>query len=83
MTPRPRNPMPEDVRHALVAQVVEEDYAARPAYQRNDYLGWIARARTQDTRDRRIGQMVDELRAGGVYMGMTHPTSRKKPRREA
>lgn len=83
MTPRPRSPMPEDVRDVLADQAVEEDYAARPAYQRNDYLRWIARARTEDTRDRRIGQMIDELRAGGVYMGMTHPTSRKKPRREA
>ena len=79
---RPRHPMPDDVREALVDRGAGADYEARPAYQRNDYLGWIGRARTSETRERRIGQMLDELQVGGVYMGMAHPPSRKRLRRE-
>ncbi len=45
-------------------------YQERPAYQRNDYLGWIAAAEREETRQQRLAQMLDELAAGGVYMGM-------------
>lgn len=53
------------------------DYEARPAYQRNDYIGWITRAAREETRSKRIAQMVDELQRGGVYMNMPHPPSVK------
>ena len=53
------------------------DYERRPRYQRNDYLGWIARAKRPETREKRIRQMLDELRSGGVYMKMEHPSSAK------
>ena len=53
------------------------DYERRPRYQRNDYLGWIARAKRPDTREKRIRQMLDEIRSGGVYMNMEHPSSAK------
>ena len=68
---RPLNPMPGFVRDALVASGLMERYEARPAYQRNDYLWWIASARREETRRKRLAQMLDELRAGGVYMTMT------------
>ncbi len=45
-------------------------YEARPDYQKNDYLGWIARAKRDDTRQKRLDQMLDELQRGGVYMKM-------------
>ena len=77
MAKRPVHPMPDDVRAALKAGGVAADYNARPHYQRNDYLGWIARARQVDTRQKRIDQMVAELKAGGVYMGMRHAPSAK------
>ena len=49
-------------------------YEARPWYQRNDYLGWIARAKRPETREKRLSQMLEELRAGNVYMKMAwHP----------
>jgi uncharacterized protein YdeI (YjbR/CyaY-like superfamily) len=67
--------MPADVRAALKAGKVEADYKARPHYQRNDYVGWIARAKQDATRDKRIKQMVAELKTGGVYMGMKHAPS--------
>jgi len=54
-----------------------DDYLARPHYQRNDYLGWISRAARDTTRAKRIGQMMDELERGGVYMNMRHEPSRK------
>jgi hypothetical protein len=37
--------MPSFVRKALTENGVMEAYRLRPAYQRNDYLGWIARAK--------------------------------------
>ena len=70
-------PMPEDIADRLASEGLVEDYADRPFYQRNDYLGWIARARRPETRAKRIDQMIDELRRGGVYMKMEHPPSRK------
>lgn len=69
--------MPVDVATALTDSGVRRAYDERPAYQRNDYIGWIEQAKTADTRSRRIGQMLDELARGGVYMAMGHAPSRK------
>ncbi len=77
MATRPINAMPDDVRSRLVADGLLDDYEQRPHYQRNDYLGWIARAKQAATREKRIAQMLDELRVGGVYMKMDHPPSSK------
>ena len=74
---RPTQPMPDDVRAELIDRGLMDDYERRPFYQRNDYLGWIARAKQLETRRRRIEQMLDELDRGGVYMKMDHPPSRK------
>lgn len=77
MAPRPVNPMPDDVRDRLADAGVMSDYDDRPAYQRNDYLGWIERAKRPETREKRIRQMLEELSSGGVYMKMVHPSSAK------
>jgi uncharacterized protein YdeI (YjbR/CyaY-like superfamily) len=69
--------MPPDVEQALDKSGLRSDYDARPRYQRNDYIGWINRSRQDETRHKRITQMIDELRRGGVYMGMAHASSRK------
>ena len=69
-TPRPRNPMPPFVRTALEREGLVGAYEARPPYQRNDYLGWIARAVREPTREQRLAQMLDELRLGDRYMKM-------------
>ncbi len=61
--------MPEQVAVILEEQGLRELYDARPSYQRNDYLGWIARGVRPETRARRLEQMLDELRAGEGYMG--------------
>ena len=62
--------VPEDVRSALAAHGVVAAYADRPAYQQNDYVGWITRAKRPETRQKRLDQMLEELKAGGVYMRM-------------
>lgn len=75
---RERHPMPADIRAALKRAGVMDEYEARPAYQRNDYLGWIGRAAKDETRQKRIDQMLDELRTGGIYMNMSHQPSAKR-----
>jgi hypothetical protein len=42
---RPLHPMPAFVRDALEEDGLMASYDARPAYQRNDYLRWIASPR--------------------------------------
>ena len=69
------NSMPAEVRTALEERGLMAEYEARPAYQRNDYLGWIARARRPETRAKRLAKMLEELESGGVYMGMEHRPS--------
>ena len=72
---RELQPMPEDVRDHLEARDLMAVYEARPAYQQNDYLGWIARAKRESTREKRIEQVLEELAQGGVYMRMKHAPS--------
>ena len=69
--------MPKDVEERLLSHGVMEDYLQRPAYQRNDYIGWIERAKKEETRNKRIVQMLEELKVGGVYMKMKHAPSIK------
>jgi uncharacterized protein YdeI (YjbR/CyaY-like superfamily) len=69
------HPMSDDVREALQQRGLMQAYERRPAYQRNDYLGWIARAKRETTRQKRLQQMLDELAEGGVYMNMPHRPS--------
>ena len=67
---RPREDMPEFVRLALEERGVRALYDARPPYQRNDYLLWINKAQREETKQKRLTQMLEELETGGVYMRM-------------
>ena len=69
---RPVYPIPDYVSHSLDAGGLWERYRARPPYQRNDYIGWITRGRREETRQKRLNQMLDELRGGDAYMGMPY-----------
>ena len=60
--------MPPDIADRLSAADLTDAYDARPPYQRNDYLAWITRAKRPDTREKRLAQMLDELRGGSHYM---------------
>ena len=62
--------MPEFVREALSINGLEGAYAARPPYQRNDYLMWINNAKQEATKQRRLAKMLAELAQGHGYMGM-------------
>jgi len=70
--------MPSFVREALVKGKLLDKYKERPAYQKNDYLWWITSAKQESTKQKRLDQMLRELRAGGVYMKMKHNPSRKR-----
>jgi len=69
--------MPDYISKALEAHGVMQDYLNRPAYQQNDYIGWIERAKRDQTKQKRLDQMLSELKVGGVYMKMKHPSSIK------
>ena len=67
---RPRYPMPDFVREALESRGLMEAYYERPPYQQNDYIGWINRAKREETKQKRLNQMLDELEKGDIYMNM-------------
>lgn len=69
---RDLNPMPVEVREALERRELVDAFEARPPYQRNDYLGWISRAKRAETKQRRLNQMLDELASGDSYMKMSY-----------
>jgi len=70
MPARPRYPMPDFIRDALNEHNLMDVYQARPPYQRNDYIGWITRAKREETKQKRLNQMLDELKKGNAYMKM-------------
>lgn len=72
-------PMPDFVRKALESSGLMAAYRARPPYQQNDYIGWICRGVREETRQKRLSQMLDELKRGGIYMRMKwRPAAQKK-----
>ncbi|MDR0768231.1 MAG: YdeI/OmpD-associated family protein [Methanosarcinales archaeon] len=66
------HPIPDYVLSALESEDLVERYRSRPPYQQNDYIGWITRAKRQETIDKRLNQMLTELRNGDKYMGMDY-----------
>jgi len=78
-TVRPlRQRVPPDIRALLAQKGLLAAFRARPPYQRNDYLGWIARAKLPNTRRKRIELMMDELKAGHGYMTMQWEPPRRR-----
>ena len=70
MPPRPRHKMPDFIRGALNERGLMEAYRSRPSYQQNDYIGWIQAAKRDETKQKRLNQMLDELKGGKRYMNM-------------
>ena len=70
--------MPAYVREALNTRGLMAAYRPRPAYQKNDYLAWIKRGKLEQTREKRLGQMLAELRSGRKYMNMAWSGSRSR-----
>ncbi len=75
---RQLHPMPSFVKRALEERNLVDEYNRRPAYQQNDYIGWIDRAKHAETKEKRLNQMLEELDRGGIYMNMLHSPSKKK-----
>ncbi len=69
---RPVHPMPDFVSDALAEHGLLDTFRSRPAYQQNDYVGWINRAQRAQTKGKRLHQMLDELKRGDVYMKMDY-----------
>ena len=57
-------------------------YHERPDYQQNDYIGWITRAKREETKEKRLTQMLDELEGGKLYMNMSWTKSRTGSNRD-
>lgn len=70
--------MPEFIASALREHGVVEAYEARPPYQRNDYVGWITRAKWEATKKKRLTQMLSELKGGKLYMNMQYRPKQSK-----
>ena len=68
--------MPDFIKEALLQQGLLDAYRDRPAYQQNDYIGWIIRAKRPETVEKRLNQMLDELESGDRYMKMAYETKR-------
>jgi len=73
---RPRYPMPGFIKEALINHGLLDAYKDRPAYQQNDYIGWITRAKRQETVEKRLTQMLNELERGDRYMKMVYRKKR-------
>jgi len=73
---RPVHEIPSYVSEALKSEGLEEAYLARPPYQRNDYIAWITSGKRQETINKRLKQMLKELRGGTEYMGMKYNAKR-------
>lgn len=69
---RPVHPVPDEIRTAMEESDLFARYLARPAYQQNDYIGWITRAKRPETRRKRLEQMLEELAGGEKYMNMEY-----------
>ncbi len=67
---RPRHEMPEFVANALIQSRLMDAYLTRPPYQQNDYIGWINSAKRDETKQKRLAQMLEELEGGNRYMKM-------------
>ena len=67
---RKRHAMPGYIKEALEKKGLMNDYLARPAYQQNDYIGWIEQAKKQETRDKRLSQMLEELNPMILKVGL-------------
>ncbi len=71
-TARERYPMPDFISAALQKSQLGENYRARPPYQQNDYIGWITSGKREETRQKRLAQMLEELQAADAYMGRAY-----------
>ena len=68
--------MPSFMESALVEFGLMQAYRDRPDYQQNDYVRWVTSARRPETQQRRLAQILDELKGGDRYMNMAYHSSK-------
>jgi hypothetical protein len=61
--------MPGNVHAALEKRDLMAAYLERPAYQKDDYLKWIALAVGAVAKQKRLDQMLEELEKGNAFKG--------------
>ena len=61
---RERHKIPTFVKKTLDRERLLEAYQSRPPYQQNDYIGWINSAKKDETKNKRLTQMLEELKKG-------------------
>jgi len=66
--------MPMDLKNLLIRENLWSAFEQRPFYQRNDYTHWITSAKREETKNKRMTQMLEELRDGHLYMNMEYNT---------
>lgn len=71
---RELHPTPSFVKEALTEGGLMDAYEGRPAYQQNDYIGWITHAKLEATQQKRLNIMLNELKRGDGYMGLPYTT---------
>lgn len=69
--------MPEEMKEALKREGLEEAYALRPPYQRNDYIAWVVEAKREETKKSRLEQMLQELRDQDKFKNQPYKMSKK------
>lgn len=62
--PKPMPEMPDAFSDALVAATVLDRFKAMPPGYRREYIEWVAEAKTDSTRDKRIAQAVEWIGEG-------------------
>lgn len=63
-------PMRQEIKKILEKEKLMDKFKQRPFYQKRDYLNWVLQAKQEKTKQKRLNQMLEELRAGDAYMGM-------------
>jgi hypothetical protein len=71
--------MPGNIRAALEKRKLMDAYLARPSYQKDDYLKWIALAAGPAAKQKRLDQMLDELETGNLFKGEPWTPPEKPP----
>ena len=74
---RELNPMEDFIKDRLVKDEVLDKYNERPAYQRSQYIDWITSAKREATKEKRLNQMIDELKAGDSFKGEKYNAKKK------
>ena len=67
---RPEHTLPPAIERLLAERDLAAAFEQRPPYQRNDYIAWITRAKREETRAKRVAQLIQDLEAGDRYMNM-------------